>query len=370
MPKTVFLPCVFSLTFVLAAVAGSSGDSTAARGADADLKAEFLSLCNDGCKILEKQARATERAGRAFYWDAYLARALCVAYDMTGQRDYLDACRLWSDRMIEYQNGMIPRGAYYMQYGRKPGEAKGPWYVADCSSIALGVLATSIRCAEPREKRKYLDSVKSFAGLVARNFVRPSGGVTDGYWPKSDDEWWCSTGIYGSLAFCLHDETGDPSYLRIGLGTIDWLNRQDLLAPVEFFPPKEITPTVLMYCLEAYSAGLPHLEPGSERHQGAMAQLAKARKWMEQNLGGRAGIDYISQWGSKFGGLPFHLYVSARHAALGPDAVALADRELRHIAGVLQKAPASHQRDQLALFAMMSYAEKLSPGRLYRTSKP
>jgi hypothetical protein len=369
MGKSMCCPCVFVVTMFVAAVGWVSWDRAIAWGAESDLKAEFLTLCDDGCKILEKQARATKQMGRAFYWDSYLVRALCVAYDMTGRQNYLDACRLWSDRMIEYQNGMIPRGAYYMQYGRKPGEDKGGWYVADCSSIALGVLATSIRCTDPNEKRKYLDSVKSFATLVAQNFVRPSGGVTDGYWPQSDDEWWCSTGIYGSLAFCLHDETGDPMYLKIGLGTIDWLNRQDLLAPVEFFPPKQITPTVLMYCLEAYSAGLPHLEAGTERHKAATDQLAKTQKWMEENLGGRIGIDYISQWGSKFGGLPFHLYVSARHVASGKDAVTLADKELQYMAGVLQKSPPSNQRDQLALFAMMSYAEKLSPGSLYRTSK-
>ncbi len=63
---------------------------------------------------------------------------------MTGKQEYLDACKLWSDRMIECQNAMIPKGAYYMQYGRRPGEDKGDWYVADCSSIALGVLATFV----------------------------------------------------------------------------------------------------------------------------------------------------------------------------------------------------------------------------------
>jgi hypothetical protein len=294
---------------------------------------------------------------------------MCVAYDMTGGQPYLAACKRWSDRMIEYQNGMIPRGAYYMQYGRKPGEEKGDWYVADCSSIALGVLATSIRCTDQAEKRKYRDSVQAFGSLVADNFVRPSGGITDGYWPKSDDEWWCSTGIYGSLAFCLYDETADPRYLKIGLGAIDWLNRQDLLAPVDFFPPKEIQPTVIMYCLEAYSAGLPHLEPGTQRLAASLAQLAKTSGWMKENLGGRAGIDYVGQWGSKFGGLPFHLYVSARHTAPSDELVRMADAELRFMAGILRKAPPSRQRDQLALFAMMSYAEKLAPGGIYRVSK-
>ena len=344
-------------------------DGSRGAGAEPTQQAEFLALCDANRPLVERQARATERMGRAFYWDSYVVRALCVAYDMTGKREYLDACRLWSDRMIEYQNAMIPAGAYYMQYGRRPGEDKGDWYVADCASIALGVLATSIRCADPAEKRRYLNSVQSYAKLVADNFVRPTGGVTDGYWPKSDQEWWCSTGIYGSLAFCLYDETRDAKYLEIGLGSIRWLNQQDLLTVSEHFPPKEIRPTVLMYCLEAYSAGLPHLESGSELHKAAMSQLDKMRGWMTQNLGGRAGIKYVSQWGSKFGGLPFHLYIYAKYVSPGDDVIRQADDELRYIADALRDAPPSNQRDQLALFAVFSYSEKVSPGSIYRTSR-
>ena len=343
--------------------------SPTAFGEEPDLKGEFLRLSDAGAKIVEKQARTTERIGRAFYWDSYVVRALAVAYDMTGKEEFLDACKLWSDQMIEYQNGMIPEGAYYMQYGRKPGEKEGDWYVADCESIAHGVLATAVRCDDAEEKERYLNSVQSFARLVAENFVRSSGGVTDGYWPKSDKEWWCSSGIFGSLAFCLYDETGDESYLKIGLGTIDWLNQQDLLTVAVHFPPETIPPTVMMYCLEAYSAGLPHLEPGTERYQGTMAQWSKALAWMSKSLGGQAGIDYISQWGSKFGGLPFHMYVYAHHVPDSGHVAQAADDELRYIAGVLEKAAPSNQRDQLALFAMMSYAEKLSPGSIYRTSK-
>lgn len=360
--STVLAPAVLMLLgFVL-------GTSPALCGAEPDLRAEFLALCDANRPLVERQARATERMGRAFYWDSYVVRALCVAHDMTGQREYLDAAKLWSDRMIEYQKAMIPAGAYYMQYGRRPGEDKGEWFAADCSSIALGVLATAVRCTDPAEKRKYLDSVQRFAKLVADHFVRPTGGVTDGYWSQSDQEWWCSTGIYGSLAFCLYDEMHEAKYLDIGRGAIRWLNQQDLLTVSEHFPPKEIRPTVLMYCLEAYSAGLPHLEPGSELHKSAMVQLGKLHGWMAQNLGGRAGINYVGQWGSKFGGLPFHLYIYAKYVPDADDVIRLADGELRYIADALRNAAPSNQRDQLALFALMSYCEKISPGKIYRTS--
>lgn len=45
---------------------------------------------------------------------------MAVAYDITGKPEYLDGCKRWSDRMIEHQRKMIPEGAYYMQYGRRP----------------------------------------------------------------------------------------------------------------------------------------------------------------------------------------------------------------------------------------------------------
>jgi len=215
----------------------------------ANFKAQFLKLCDESCPILRQQARATEKRSRVFYTDSYAVRALMVAYDMTGKQEYFDASTLWCDGMLEYQQGMIPAGAYYMQYGRKPGEDKGNRYSADSSSIGLGVLSVSVRSTDPKQKQRYLDSVKAFFKLVADRFVRPSGGVTDGYWPKSDDEWWCSTGIFGSLAFHLYAETRDESYLQIGLGTIDWLNRQDLLGMKDY-----AMPIVLMYSLEAYSA--------------------------------------------------------------------------------------------------------------------
>lgn len=366
----VFSSSALAVALLVNATVTTGAEPPAVSGPSPELKTQFLTLCDEGAKILQQQARATERTGRAFYWDSYLVRALCVAHDMTGKQDYLNACKLWSDRMIEYQNAMIPKGAYYMQYGRRPGEGKGDWYVADCSSIALGLLATSVRCTDPAEKRRYLDSVQSFAKLVADNFVRPSGGVTDGFWPKSDKEWWCSSGIYGSLAICLAHETGDPAYLKIGLGAIDWLNQQDLVnAGKDISTVKEIEPTSLMYCLEGYSPGLRHLQPGTERHKAAMTQLAKVREWAAANFGGRAKINYITQWGSKTGGLPFHLYMYASHAPDRDDVIKLADAELRYAGGLLQSAPPSHQRDQLALFAAMSFAERLCPGGIYRTSK-
>jgi hypothetical protein len=368
--RTVVMRRTCGLAAVLGVVllAGYLGGSSAEGGDQADFRPAFLSLCDGACKALHEQV-LLERPERQFYRDSYAVRGLAVAYDLTGKPEYLRACKEWSDRMIEYQNDMIPKGAYYMQYGRRPKKNTGHWYVADSSSIALGILATAVRCEDPSEKAKYMDSIKAFTKLVRENFLRPSGGVTDGYWPSSNDEWWCSTGIFGSLAFCLYKETGDEDYLKIGLGTIDWLNRQDLLTVAEKdkdFPTQEIKPTVMMYSLEAYSAGLPHLEAGSPRQKAAIAQLAAAHRWMLGNMEGKSEAAYLSQWGSKFGGLPFHLYVYAGQMPGNDNLTAAGDGLLRRLGVILDKAPPSAQ---LTSFALMSYAERIGPGNMYRASK-
>ena len=346
--------------------------------ADLNMKEEFIKLCDSSYMDVIAQTKVTERLGaRGFYWDSYAVRALCVGYDLTGKKEYLDACKLWSDRMIEFQEQMIPEGAYYMLYGRKPGEKEGNWFSADCSSIALGVLATAARCSDPNEKERLLNSVKSFSSLVSNNFVKSSGGVSDGYWPASDDEWWCSTGIYGSLAFQLYKETGDEAYLKLGSGTIDWLNQIDFLTVATHFPKKEILPVVMIYCLEAYSTAFPFLDKKSEQYELAIAQWNNAFVWMKENQQGKYGMDYVHQWGSKFGGLPFHMYHYADFVPGNESLVKSGDEELSYCMNIIKNPELSsrmgepefyEQLDQLAIFTMFSYAQRVSPGTIYRTS--
>lgn len=346
---------------------------------DLNMKRDFLELCDSALPGLIAQTKVTERVGaRGFYWDSYAVRVLCVAYDMTGKQEYLDACKLWVNRMIEFQEQMIPEGAYYMAYGRKPGEKEGNWFSADCSSIALGVLATSVRCSDPKEKENMLNSVKSFSSLVSSNFVKSSGGVSDGYWPASDDAWWCSTGIYGSLVFELYHETGDESYLKLGLGAIDWINKIDFQTVAVHFPGDEIIPVVIIYCLEAYSAAFPFLDKDSDRYNLALAQWDRAFAWMKKNQQGQFSLDYVHQWGSKFGGLPFHMYIYDSYVPENDSLVQKGDQELDYCMKIIKNPELSSrigepefydQLDQLAIFTMFSYAQRVSPGTIYRTSK-
>jgi hypothetical protein len=360
---------VARISGLAAVVIGLLAVAAQAQSDGAEFKPQFVKLCDLACEQINDPERQVPKPV-PFYNDSYAVRALCVAYDLTGKDVYLEACRRWADRMLEYQKGMTPKGAYYMNYRRKPGEKEGGgWYVADSSSIAMGVLATAVRCSGP-EKERYLASVKQFAGLVAKNYVGEAGGIMNGGWEKYCGEWWCSSGVFASLAFLLADETGDEQYREIGLGAVNWLNHLDL-TKVKFNFWGDAAPSVMMYVLEGYSAGMPSVPPGSKLHNEALSRIEWAMKWMAENQKSRSSTakwDYSTQWGSKLGGMPFHMYVLSRHMPEGEKLRAAADAELRYVAEQLVT-PQQPKLSQLACFAMMSYAERLRPGAIYRTSR-
>ncbi len=231
-----------------------------------EFNASFIKLCDlAAVKVRDEKNKVP------FFVDSYAVRALCAAYDLTGNTNYLDACRDWSKRMVDYQDKMTPRGAYYMHYNRKPGEKTNDWYAADSSSIGMAVLATAVRC-DGKERKHYLISAKKFADLVIKNYVKPSGGVSDGLWSKSSDEWWCSSGIFGSFLFNLYANTGDQRYLKTALGVTDWLNGWDL-AKDQPFPLSQQGPAMLMYVMENYSAGWPYIARDASQKNAAQEKV-------------------------------------------------------------------------------------------------
>jgi hypothetical protein len=346
--------------FCLAALMASLARGS--ENARPDFRPRFFQLCDLASAEIQAGARKDP-----FFVDSYAVRALCAAYDLTHKKEYLDACRAWSDRMLACRAKMIPRGAYYMNYGRKPGETTNGWYVADSSSIGMGILATAVRCRGD-EKGRFLDSAKQFAASVMDNYIGPAGGIRNGLWPKFDGEWWCSSGIFGSLAFLLYDETGDDRYLKAALGTVDWLNRLEL-SQAQPYPLSEMGPTMPMYVMEAYSAGLPHLKPGSDTYKAALVSVSSALDWIaqqQQKPPHDRPWPADLKWGMKFGGLPFHQYVCSHSLADGIGRAAAGDREMAQLASLVftNKVVLT----QLPVFMMMSYAERVSPGAIYHSS--
>jgi len=326
----------------------------------ADFRAHFFKLCD-----LAAAKVSDENSQGPFFVDSYGVRALCVAYDMTGNTNYLDACRAWSRRMVRYQDQMTPRGAYYMHYNRKPGETTNDWYAADSSSIGMAVLATAVRC-HGSEQKLFLKSAKKFANLVMKNYVKPSGGVSDGLWSKSSDAWWCSSGLYGSFLFNLYANTGDKHYLKTALGVTDWLNHLDLTAD-QPFPLSQQGPAMIMYVMEDYSSGWPYISKDDAIKQGAMDKVSSCFDWIrdqQHKLMAERDWPPTIGWGMKFGGLPFHQYVFARYLS-DSQYMADGDAEMERLTPVVfdDNPP---QMTQLPFFMLMSYAERLDPGDIYR----
>jgi hypothetical protein len=325
-----------------------------------EFRAQFFQLCDLAvAKIEDSDSKGP------YFVDSYAVRALCVAYDMTGKKEYLNACRMWSERMVKCQESMSPAGAYYMHYNRKPGESSGDWYAADSSSIGMGVVATAARC-EGAEKKRFLESAEKFADLVLKNYVRSSGGVSDGLWSKSNAEWWCSSGLFGSFSFVLYANTGNERYLRAGLHVTDWLNQLDLTKD-QPFPLKQQGPAMIMYVLENYSSGWPYITKNHKRKNAALVKVSWCLDWIakqEEKPIADSQWKPATGWGMKFGGLPFHQYMFSHY--LGDEKLLNAgDQTLQQLAAIVFTG--TPELTQLPIFMMMSYAERLDPGAIYHS---
>jgi hypothetical protein len=327
---------------------------------EADLKSSFLLICDSIVKKINDIDTKND-----YFIDSYAVRSLCVAYDMTGKQEYLDACISWSNRMAEFQKKMIPAGVYYMYYERKPAEDKGDWFVADGSCIAMGVLTTAVRCKEA-EQKYLLESVEKFAGLVMNNYLGPAGGVCNGGWSVSKDEWWCSSGLFGSLTFMLYETTGDKKYLNAGLGIADWCNKQDL-TKTKPFPLSEQGPSMPMYFLEVYSAGWPYLSKEKIIQKAAVTKVEWCLDWIKDQQ--QVPIKTrkwppTEWWGSKFGGLPFHEFVFSKYLPEYANLKKDGDQELKRLTEIIITKKLFDA--QLTMFIMLAYAERLRPGDIYR----
>lgn len=360
-------------------------------------KTDFLRLCDVACEELNKELTPFKGLDDTdpkthhvpFFEDAHAVRALAVAYDITGKQEYLDACKHWSDRIIAYQKKMIPKGAYYLNYFRTPGSSGSKWFISDAGTIGMAVFATAVRCPDAADKQRYLDSVESFAkNAVMTDRIGEGGGIIEKLWGEFKDEWWCSTANFGSLALQLYEETGEEEYRKVGLGALHWMIGRDFRkAKVIGFDKRPSG--VIFYDFQLHNVGMKYLAAESEERKAAVEQIADALKWMKENQRGRGGKPswgYLDDGHVDMSGLPFHMYAFAHQLPEYRDLAAEADRELSYIGSVLLKdgepylakpamrnedPPASHIHYwALMSWGMMSYAEKLSPGSIFRTSKP
>jgi hypothetical protein len=344
-------------------------------------EARFLKFCDLAAAELAKELTPFTSRTNAdpathhmpFFEDAHAVRALAVAYDMTGKRGYLDACCHWSDRIMEYQSRMIPKGAYYINHSRAPGQDKGQWNLADSGSIGLGVLATATRCKDPAARERYLASVRAFAKLAMDNYVGPDGGICNGLWPEYAGQWWCSSATFGTMAFVLYEETGEEKYLKVAQRAMAWLLGQDFreLKPITF---QQRPSGTIFYCFEFYLAGLKHLPPGSPQYRTLQHQLDAALDWMARNQKTRgADVPDYTERNVDMAGLPYLMYGFAHQLPRLRGITAAADGELDYI-GNLLLARGDPNISRLMIWevmtwGMLSHAERLAPGALLRGSR-
>ena len=362
-----------------------------------DLKTRFFRICDLAVQRIhlpERKYSSDMPIRKApFYSDSYVVRALAVAYDLTGKEEYLATIKTWSDKMITNQEKMIPKGAYDMNYGRPPFAASGAWFVADCGEIAMGVLATAVRCLNPLERRRYLQSAGTFANLVLDNFLGPHGGIVNGHWPDYDGEWWASAAYMGPLFFRLYEETGDGRYLDAGLNIVHWfVNLESLRSAsqdpkfVAFNAPDDANPYPtkpkrsaggILNQLHLYNAGTPYIfSKGLDLEKSARKEIAFFETWCRENLLGKGESGTFKTYdsrkekvGGKFGAIPFQIYGLARNGIFSKDMEEIADLELGRI---ISQIFAQEEIDitEFVGFAMVSFAERISPGSVLRKSLP
>lgn len=391
--KTIWLTLTL-FTFGLFILSAPTSAAETLRSSTGEFKAHFLKFCDLAARELNKEITPFLNRTNAdpathhmpFFEDAHAVRALAVAYDLTHRRTYLEACQRWADRMIQYQEQMIPRGAYYMNHSRAPGQVTGQWNLADSGSVGMGVLATATRSKDRAEKARYLASTKALAKLALENYVTAEGGISNGLWPEYSGPWWGSTAIFGTMLFALYEETGEEQYLKAAKAAIRWLVREDFhdFKPITF---AQRPSGIIFYTFEFYLAGWKHFPPASPEHQAIRRQFGSALEWMAKNQKSRGADipDYVDQ-NVDLAGLPYLMYGFAGAPARFPLApkpeagreadwenlTPLADRELDYL-GKLLLANGNPNVSKLMVWevmtwGMLSHAERLQPGALLRGS--
>ncbi len=132
----------------------------------------------DVCDRFVTQGRENGKFSGVAFIDHRGARALLAAYEIFGERRYLDAALAWGRAMVAEQRR---DGGYRMGYGiTSRGEE---CYVADGGEIGLGV-ARLVAYADGAERQRFMDSLRAYMGY-RESFRCAEGGIGVG-WCLSD----------------------------------------------------------------------------------------------------------------------------------------------------------------------------------------
>ncbi|NLX95952.1 MAG: hypothetical protein GXY83_07235 [Rhodopirellula sp.] len=141
-----------------------------------DVRGTLVAVCD---RFVRTEAeRADGKFSGVGFVDNRGARGLLAAYDITGDKRYLDAAIRWGEALIAEQR---PDGGYLMGYGYH--EDGNECFVADGGEIACGIARLASYAPESRRKQ-FLDSLQAYMGY--RESFRCEGGGIGVGWCKTD----------------------------------------------------------------------------------------------------------------------------------------------------------------------------------------
>ena len=141
-----------------------------------DIRATLLAVC-DRFATRQKERGDGKFSGTGF-GDNRGARGLLAAYDLTGDRRYLEAAIAWGEAIIAEQR---KDGGYLMGYGYYP--QGNECYVADGGEIACGI-ARLVSYVPKDQRQRFLDSLAAY--MRYRDSFRCAGGGIGVGWCMSD----------------------------------------------------------------------------------------------------------------------------------------------------------------------------------------
>jgi hypothetical protein len=159
-----------------------------------------------------------------WYTSAYPIRTFLAAYDIFGEKKYLDAALEILDKLVEEQ---MPSGAFQQIYRNKPTKdltksdvediIKNYWMnIADIGSITTALGIATHYVPEPR-KTKYINSLKRYCEDWAMQWQKPDGGFANGMEKgvPQKEVYHTATATSAAAFTTLYIATGDEKYLAV-----------------------------------------------------------------------------------------------------------------------------------------------------------
>ncbi len=166
-----------------------------------------------------------------WYRTSYPLRTLLAAYNILGDRRYLDAVTTCLDRFVAEQ---LPNGAWSHRFLSKPTSQRTEDEIKrlmenTTNTADLGPMSTCLAVAYPyvdeHRRQRYLGALKSNADNYSIRWQLANGAFTNGRQGGQDmtTPYSVATGTQGMNFCALYAVTGDARYLRVAERAVEFL---------------------------------------------------------------------------------------------------------------------------------------------------